>query len=66
MPFEIIKPGTQIDFLGKWRIAAVVSVREITDPEIVAVVDEVLADMPPDANRAFLSQLVGEAAAAAE
>ncbi len=25
MPFEIVKPDTHIDFIGKWRIAAVVS-----------------------------------------
>ena len=25
MPIEIVKPGTHIDFLGKWRIAAFVS-----------------------------------------
>ncbi len=26
MPTQIIKPGTQVDFIGKWRIAATVSV----------------------------------------
>lgn len=25
MPFEIVKPGTKIDFLGKWKIAVAVS-----------------------------------------
>ena len=26
MPFQIVKPGTQFDFLGKWRICVTISV----------------------------------------
>ena len=30
MPFELIPPGTRIDFLGKWKICAAISITLIT------------------------------------
>jgi len=30
MPFELIPPGTRIDFLGKWKICAAISIVSIT------------------------------------